>query len=199
MLCWPPTFEGERGVNNVEYIGGSENLVLPFGDYLVYSKETFNMQQVKLLWALHDCAGRYKRPLTVRVDDIEGGPAHSKSLCDDWTTLSDSILWFKGTMDTVGLQMLLKNANPAMRTAAAKLLGDPSVPSSRPNTFGELFRSLVNPSSDIQAAVHWALKGGPEPDIALHLRMRNNHSQEAPSAASACIIRSLKGVQHTSG
>lgn len=145
------------------------------------------MYEVKRLWAFHDCAGKHKRPMTMRVDDIEHGPWRSKSLCDDWTTIPNTVLWFKGTMDTVGLQFLLKNKNAAMRSAAAAVLGNPAFPSSRPNIFGELLRAFVTPSPDIQAAVEWALKGGPEPDFAIHLRLRHNRSLEAPTAASACL------------
>jgi hypothetical protein len=153
------------------------------------------MQEVKHLWALHDCGGKHKRPMTMRVDDIEHGPGRSKSLCDDWTTNPNTVLWFKGTMDTVGLQFLLKNQNAAMRSAAAAVLGNPAFPSSRPNTFGELLRAFVTPSPDIQAAVEWALQGGSEPDFAVHLRLRHNRSLEAPTAASNCLVHIFQGMQ----
>jgi hypothetical protein len=186
---------GERGANTPSYIGDPDKLVLPFGDYLIYSNQTFSMYEVKRLWAMHDCAGEHDRPMTMRVDDIEHGPGRSKSLCDDWTTIPDTVLWFKGTMDTVGLQFLLKNKNAAMRSAAETVLGSPALPNSRPNTFGELLRAFVTPSPDIQAAVEWALKGGPEPDFAIHLRLRHNRSLEAPTAAAAC----LQGIQQMPG
>ncbi|KAG0612210.1 hypothetical protein M758_6G010300 [Ceratodon purpureus] len=186
---------GERGANTPSYIGDPNNLVFPFGDYLLYSNQSFNMQEVKHLWTLHDCGGKHKRPMTMRVDDIEHGPGRSKSLCDDWTTNPNTVLWFKGTMDTVGLQFLLKNQNAAMRSAAAAVLGNPAFPSSRPNTFGELLREFVTPSPDIQAAVEWALKGGSVPDFAVHLRLRHNRSLEAPTAASDCLLHILQGME----
>jgi hypothetical protein len=186
---------GERGANTPSYIGDPTNIVLPFGDYLIYSNQSFSMYEVKRLWALHDCAGEHSRPMTMRVDDIEHGPGRSKSLCDDWTTIPNTVLWFKGTMDTVGLQFLLKNKNAAMRSAAAAVLGNPAFPSSRPNTFGELLRAFVTPSPDIQAAVEWALKGGSEPDFAIHLRLRHNRSLESPTAASACLVHIVQGMQ----
>ena len=186
---------GERGANTPSYIGNPNNIVLPFGDYLIYSNQSFSMYEVKRLWALHDCAGEHNRSMTMRVDDIEHGPGRSKSLCDDWTTITDTVLWFKGTMDTVGLQFLLKNKNAAMRSAAAAVLGNPAFPSSRPNTFGELLRAFVTPSPDIQAAVEWALKGGLEPDFAIHLRLRHNRSLESPTAASACLVHIVQRTQ----
>ncbi|KAH8950626.1 hypothetical protein BDL97_10G095300 [Sphagnum fallax] len=190
---------GERGATNPTYVGGSKKPFIAFGDYIMFSNETFSMQKVKHLWALHDCAGKYKRPLTMQVDDLEPGFARSRCLCDDWTISPNAILWFKGTSDTVGLQCLLKNANGAMRSVAAKLLGNPSVPNSRPNTFGELLRAFMSPSPDIHHAVEWALKGGPDPDIALHLRMRHNHNQAAIAAASACILRTTHTLTNSHG
>ena len=186
---------GELGSKTPSYIGDPKNLIRPFGEYLIYSNQTFSMYEVKQLWALHDCVGKNKRLFTMRVDDIEHGPARTKSLCDDWTTLPDTVLWFKGTLDTVALQLLLKNENAAMRRAAATVLGNPSVPSSRPNTFGELLQAFVRPSPDIEAAVKWALKGGPAPDFSLHLRLRHNRSHEAPAAAAACILRTIQENQ----
>ena len=85
------------------------------------------------------------------------------------------------------MQLLLKNAHPAMRAAAVRLLGHPAVPDSRPNTFGELFRALAAPTADIQAAVKWALQGGPDPDITLHLRMLHSQAADGPTAAAECI------------
>ena len=186
---------GELGSKTPSYIGDPKNLIRPFGEYLIYSNQTFSMHEVKQLWALHDCVGKNKRLFTMRVDDIEHGPARTKSLCDDWTTLADTVLWFKGTLDTVALQLLLKNENAAMRRAAATVLGNPSSPSSRPNTFGELLQAFVRPSPDIEAAVEWALKGGPAPDFSLHLRLRHNRSHEAPAAAAACILRTIQENQ----
>lgn len=189
---------GERGANTPSYIGDPRNIVLPFGDYIVYSNQFFSMQEVKHLWAVHDCAGKHNRRMTMRVDDIEHGPGRSNSLCDDWTTIPDTVLWFKGTVDTVGLQFLLKNRNAAVRSAAAMVLGHPAYPSSRPNTFGELLRAFITPTRDIQAAVEWALKGGAEPDFAVHLRLRHNRSLDAPMAASRCLAHIAQAMQQTS-
>jgi hypothetical protein len=179
---------GERGATNPAYIGGAQTPKAAFGDYLNFSNQTFTMKEVKHLWAIHQCAQKYKRPLVMHVDRFEFHSKRSaRCLCDDWTNWTYPIIWFKGTTDTIGLQFLLKNAHSAMRSAAAKLFGNPSLPNSRPNTFGELFRAFITPNADIQEAVEWALKGGPEPDIALHLRMLHRKTSSVPIAAASCI------------
>ncbi len=181
-------FVGERGATNPAYIGGAQTPKAAFGDYLNFSNQTFTMTEVKHLWAIHQCAQKYKRPLVMHVDRFEFHSKRSaRCLCDDWTNWTYPIIWFKGTTDTIGLQFLLKNAHSAMRSAAAKLFGNPSLPNSRPNTFGELFRAFITPNADIQEAVEWALKGGPEPDIALHLRMLHRKTSSVPIAAASCI------------
>ncbi|CAK9196030.1 unnamed protein product [Sphagnum troendelagicum] len=159
-----------------------------FGEYLDFSNQTFSMKEVRRLWAIHQCEHKYKRPLIMNIDRFELRTARSaRCLCDDWTKSTHPIIWFRGTIDTIGLQYVLKNAHPAMRSAATKLLGNPSLPSSRPNTFGELFRALIAPNPDIQEAVQWVLKGGSDPDISLHLRMLHRKDRSAPIAASSCI------------
>jgi hypothetical protein len=96
---------------------------------------------------------------------------------------------FKGATGAGAIQLLLKSAHPAMRAAAVNLLGNPALPDSRPNTFGELFHAFITPNADIQAAVQWTLQHGPDPDITLHLRMLHSKTQAGPAAASSCINR----------
>lgn len=191
----------EGGSTNPGYLGRNKNrpLRLPFGDYLSYSDQAFSMREVKQLWADHNCSEQYNRPLVLKRDDFDS-PAHSTSLCKDWTQWTDPILWFKGTQDTVALQFLLKNLHPNLRSAATMVLGDPSKPDSRPNTFGELMLAVVQPKPEVREAVKWALSrrqdssNGPQgesPDIALHLRMRHSASKAAPEAAISCITRIL--------
>ncbi|KAH8946977.1 hypothetical protein BDL97_11G015100 [Sphagnum fallax] len=181
---------GERGATNVVYNVGRAQTPpkAAFGEYLDFSNQTFSMKEVRRLWAIHQCEHKYKRPLIMNIDRFELRTARSaRCLCDDWTKSTHPIIWFRGTIDTIGLQYVLKNAHPAMRSAATKLLGNPSLPSSRPNTFGELFRALIAPNPDIQEAVQWVLKGGSDPDISLHLRMLHRKDRSAPIAASSCI------------
>jgi len=80
---------------------------------------------------------------------------------------------FDGTTDAVGIQFFLKNVHPRMKAAALALFGLPDSLDARPNTFGELMRTIISPSSTVQAAVNWALKGV-NPDIVLHMRMMAN-------------------------
>ncbi|KAL5978860.1 hypothetical protein ACLOJK_018755 [Asimina triloba] len=68
----------------------------------------------------------------------------------------------------------LKNVHIGMRTAAARLFGDPGTLRSRPNVFGELMRVVVSPSRVVEDAVNWILNGGADPDMTLHMRMRMN-------------------------
>ena len=49
-----------------------------------------------------------------------------------------------------------------MRDAAFMLLGDPRVPSSRPNLFGELMKFIL-PRQAVEEAVNWVLNGAPNP------------------------------------
>jgi len=61
-----------------------------------------------------------------------------------------------------------------MKDVALRLLGNPRLPSSRPNLFGELMKVIILPSHAVEEAVNWALNGGPDPDITLHMRMHAN-------------------------
>jgi hypothetical protein len=90
--------------------------------------------------------------------------------------LNDTIIHnsrFDGTTDAVGIQFFLKNVHSRMKAAASALFGFPDSLDPRPNTFGELMRVIISPSSTVQAAVNWALKGV-NPDIVLHMRMMAN-------------------------
>lgn len=80
---------------------------------------------------------------------------------------------FDGATDAVGIQFFLKNVHPRMKAAASALFGLPNSLYARPNTFGELMRAIISPSSKVQEAVDWALKGV-NPDIVLHMRMMAN-------------------------
>lgn len=71
-------------------------------------------------------------------------------------------------------QFFLKNVHPEMREAASDLFGRPENLEYRANVFGELMRILISPSKDVEKAVNWALSGGREPDIVLHMRMMTN-------------------------
>ncbi|XP_057832157.2 uncharacterized protein LOC131042848 isoform X2 [Cryptomeria japonica] len=161
-----------------------------FGGYITYSNQTFSLKEIKLLWARNDCAGKYKRPLVMRIDDFEM-PTRTHVFCEDWRDWKQPIVWFKGTTDTVAIQFFLKNLHPGMRDAASMLLGDPSMPSSRPNLFGELMKVLISPAHAVEEAVNWVLNSGPDPDITLHLRMRGSRSKRALYAAVNCFQRSL--------
>ncbi|GFZ03922.1 hypothetical protein Acr_16g0005460 [Actinidia rufa] len=43
----------------------------PFESYLSYTKRAFTLKEVKHLWRLNDCMGKYGRRLIVRTDDFE--------------------------------------------------------------------------------------------------------------------------------
>ena len=73
----------------------------------------------------------------------------------------------------LGFSFFLKNVHPRMKAAALALFGLPESLYARPNTFGELMRAIISPSSKVQEAVDWALKGA-NPDIVLHTRMMAN-------------------------
>lgn len=163
-----------------------------FGEYLDFSNQTFSVREVKRLWAVHGCVTKHKRPLVIYSDQVEKGFRCTRCLCDDWTKVRSPIIHFKGAIGSGVLQLLLKNAHPAMRSAAAELLGNPAIPSSRPNAFGELFRAFIAPNPEIQEAVNWALRGGPDPDVALHLRMLHSRTRPAPASASNCIHRIVR-------
>lgn len=57
---------------------------------------------------------------------------------------------------------------------ASDLFGKPEDLHYRPNVFGELMRFLISPSEMVEHAVNSVLKGSPNPDIALHMRMLMN-------------------------
>lgn len=178
----------ERGGTNPTYVVRPKQRPRPaFGAYLEFSNQTFTVREVRRLWAVHDCAGKYNRHLILQTDSLEKGFRRTRCICDDWTSLTVPIFQFKGTSGPGAIQLLLKSSHPVMRAAAAKLLGNPAIPNSRPNTFGELFRAFIAPNADIEEAVQWALKGGPDPDITVHLRMLHSKSRLGTAAASTCI------------
>lgn len=71
-------------------------------------------------------------------------------------------------------QFFLKNVHDDMRIAATDLFGRSEDLHNRPNVFGELMRVLISPSEVVERGVHSVLKGGADPDIALHMRMLTN-------------------------
>lgn len=54
---------------------------------------------------------------------------------------------------------------------ASVLFSDNESVQCRPNTIGELMRVIISPTENVEEAVKWALNGGPDPVIALHMRM----------------------------
>lgn len=58
-----------------------------------------------------------------------------------------------------------------MRRVASILFSDNEFVQYRPNTIGELMRVIISPTENVEEAVKWALNGGPDPLIALHMRM----------------------------
>lgn len=175
----------EHGALNWGYSRRDPGKKRAFEEYLEFSEEAFTMREVRRLWAVNKC----KRALVIHNDSLEKGFRRTSCICDDWTALTAPILHFRGAIGSGAIQLLLKNKHLAMRRAAVQLLGHPGIPSSRPNTFGELFRAFIAPNADIRDAVQWALKGGPDPDITLHLRMLHSRTKPAPQAASSCITR----------
>ncbi|KAF8652227.1 hypothetical protein HU200_062862 [Digitaria exilis] len=162
----------------------------PFGEYISYTNHSFTIHEIKHLWRKHRCARTYGRDLNIRVDVFEN-PPETNVLCSDWNSWKDPIIWFDGTTDAVGIQFFLKNVHPRMKAAASALFGLPDSLDARPNTFGELMRTIISPSSTVQAAVNWALKGV-NPDIVLHMRMMANRPVRARKAAVLCIKRALQ-------
>ncbi|KAK2984694.1 hypothetical protein RJ640_014031 [Escallonia rubra] len=98
---------------------------------------------------------------------------------------------FQGTTDAVAAQFFLKNVHPQMRSSASTLFGTTESLHSRPNLFGELLRVIVSPSMNVEEAVNWALNGGPDPHLALHMRMLMNRSVRAVTAVLNCIRKAL--------
>lgn len=186
---------GEHGSTNPAYFGLTGRVRLPFGDYLKYSNQSFSMSEVKRLWVKHECAGTFHRSLTMIIDDFQR-LSQTKVLCEDWTKWQYPIIWFKGTTDSNALQFFLKNRHSMMRLSASLLFGDPSEPSSRSNVFGELLNAFISPMPVIEEAVEWALQGGPDPDVSVHMRMLNSRSVRASSAVCRCIQRVVRKSRH---
>lgn len=85
-----------------------------------------------------------------------------------------SSIRFQGTTDAVAAQFFLKNIHTQMSSAGSALFGKTQLLHSRPNTFGELMRVIISPSKSVEEAVNWVLNGGPDPHLALHMRMLMN-------------------------
>ncbi|KAK3018008.1 hypothetical protein RJ639_004384 [Escallonia herrerae] len=162
----------------------------PFEDYISYTNLSFTLKEVKHLWRKNDCVGKYKRRLVMRTDDFEK-LAESNVLCSNWMKWQQPIIWFQGTTDAVAAQFFLKNVHPQMRSSASALFGTTESLQSRPNLFGELLRVIISPSVNVEEAVNWALNGGPDPHLALHMRMLMNRSIRAVSAVLNCIRNAL--------
>ncbi|XP_042014641.1 uncharacterized protein LOC121762731 [Salvia splendens] len=162
----------------------------PFGDYISYSNVTFTLKEVKHLWRQNRCLTKYKRHLTMRIDDFQE-PTRTDVLCSNWKEWEQPIIWFQNTTDAVAAQFFLKNVHSEMREAASDLFGRPENLQYRANVFGEIMRILISPSRDVEKAVSWALSGGRDPDIVLHMRMMMNRSVRAKQAAVDCLRKAL--------
>ncbi|KAJ4823200.1 hypothetical protein Tsubulata_015148 [Turnera subulata] len=170
----------------------------PFGDYISYSSETFTPKEVKNLWRKHDCVGRYKRNLVMRIDDFVK-PTKTNVLCSNWRKWKEPIVWFQNTTNAVASQFFLKNVHPEMRNVSEDLFGKPDLLESRPNVFGELMRILISPSEGVEEAVNWVLGGGPDPDITVHMRMLMNSPVRAVQAALNCIRKAMDKLPQMRG
>ncbi|XP_017231655.1 uncharacterized protein LOC108206011 isoform X1 [Daucus carota subsp. sativus] len=175
---------------NRSLIIGQTRRKYPFDDYVSYTKHSFTLKEVKHLWKKNDCLGKYKRRLNIRIDDFEK-PSETNVLCSNWGKWKQPIVWFQGTTDAVALQFFLKNVHEEMRRVASVLFSDNEFLQYRPNTIGELMRVIISPSENVEEAVKWALNGGPDPHIALHMRMLNNRPARAVKAALNCIKKAL--------
>ncbi|XP_059285046.1 uncharacterized protein LOC132038385 [Lycium ferocissimum] len=169
----------------------------PFEDFISYSNLSFTLKEIKHLWRQNGCLTKYGRHLVTRTDDFQK-PARTNVLCSNWRAWEQPIIWFQNTTDAVAAQFFLKNVHDEMRVAASNLFGKPDDLHHRPNVFGELMRLLIAPSENIQHAVNWALGGGADPDIALHMRMLMNRSIRAVQAAFSCIRKSVENLKLTS-
>ncbi|KAK4392845.1 hypothetical protein Sango_1755300 [Sesamum angolense] len=136
----------------------------PFDEFISYSNISFTMKEVKHLWRQNRCLTKYGRHLVPK------------------------------TTDAVAAQFFLKNIHPEMREAASDLFGRPENLQYRANVFGELMRILISPSRNVEWAVNWALSGGKDPDIALHMRMMMNRSVRAKQAALDCVRRAVNNL-----
>ncbi|KAK6155402.1 hypothetical protein DH2020_009650 [Rehmannia glutinosa] len=128
--------------------------------------------------------------LTMRIDDFQK-PTRTGVLCSNWRDWEQPIIWFQNTIDAVAAQFFLKNIHLEMREAASDLFGSPENLQYRANVFGELMRILMSPSRDVEQAVNWALNGGRDPDIALHMRMMMNRSVRAKQVALDCVKKAV--------
>ncbi|GFQ07366.1 hypothetical protein PHJA_002880700 [Phtheirospermum japonicum] len=126
----------------------------------------------------------------MRIDDFQK-PARTGVLCSNWRAWEQPIIWFQNTTDAAAAQFFLRNVHSEMREAAFDLFGSPENLQYRANVFGELMRILMGPSRDVERAVNWALKGGSDPDIALHMRMMMNRSVRAKQAALDCLKKAV--------
>nr|GMC93599.1 uncharacterized protein LOC109157956 [Ipomoea batatas]GME00987.1 uncharacterized protein LOC109157956 [Ipomoea batatas]GME19531.1 uncharacterized protein LOC109157956 [Ipomoea batatas] len=130
----------------------------------------------------------------MRIDDFQK-PARSNVLCSNWKEWEQPIIWFQNTTDAVAAQFFLKNIHNEMRMAASDIFGKPEDLHYRPNVFGELMRFLISPSEIVEQAVNSVLKGSPDPDIALHMRMLMNRSLRAVQAALACTRKAADNLK----
>ncbi|XP_055805974.1 uncharacterized protein LOC129874676 [Solanum dulcamara] len=179
---------------NRSLIIGQSRGRFPFEDFISYSNLTFTLKEIKHLWRQNGCLTKYGRHLVIRIDDFQK-PARTNVLCSNWRVWEQPIIWFQNTTDAVSAQFFLKNVHDEMRIAASDLFGKPDDLHHRPNVFGELMRLLISPSENIQHAVNWALRGGADPDIALHMRMLMNRSIKAVQAAFSCIRKSVENLK----
>ncbi|XP_065868092.1 uncharacterized protein [Euphorbia lathyris] len=172
---------------------GNEMGKYPFGDYISYSNHSFTMNEIKHLWRKNGCVKKFDRHLVMRIDDFEN-PARSNVLCGNWRKWEQPIIWFQNTTNAVASQFFLKNVYPEMRDAASGLFGQPDLPQSRPNVFGELMKVLISPSKDVMEAISKVLDGGTDPDISLHMRMLMNRPVRAMHAAVNCIKKAMLNI-----
>ncbi|XP_049383248.1 uncharacterized protein LOC125847645 [Solanum stenotomum] len=179
---------------NRSLIIGQSRGRFPFEDFISYSNLTFTLKEIKHLWRQNGCLTKYGRHLVIRIDDFQK-PARTNVLCSNWRVWEQPIIWFQNTTDAVAAQFFLKNLHDEMRIAASNLFGKSDDLQHRHNVFGELMRLLIFPSENIQHAVNWALKGGADPDIALHMRMLMNRSIRAVQAAFSCIRKSVENLK----
>ncbi|XP_059661662.1 uncharacterized protein LOC132307809 [Cornus florida] len=175
---------------NRSLIIGQTRGKFPFEDYVSYSNLSFTLKEVKHLWRKNDCLGKYRKCLVMRIDDFNK-PEETNVLCRNWRKWKQPIIWFQGTTDAVAAQFFLKNIHPQMRSAASSLFGNTELLQSRPNVFGELMRVIISPSRSIEEALSWALDGGPDPHLALHMRMLMNRPVRAVTAAMNCIKKAI--------
>ncbi|KAL8538501.1 hypothetical protein ACS0TY_000492 [Phlomoides rotata] len=169
----------------------------PFGDYISYSNISFTIKEVKHLWRQNRCLTKYGRHLTMRIDDFQK-PSRTDVLCSNWKEWEHPMIWFQNTTDAVAAQFFLKNVHPEMREAASALFGRPENLRYRANVFGELMRILMSPSRDVEEAVIWAIRGGRDPDIALHMRMMMNRSVRAKQAVVDCLRKAVDNLPRIS-